>query len=60
MARIKVPGKHDEIVVFDGDKRTAYKHEGGEIDVADAHVQSVLATLSGSEISSESPTKKEK
>ena len=60
MARIKIPGKHDEIVIFDGEQSITYKHENGEIVVDDAHVPAVLASLPGSQLVQEAPAKKEK
>ena len=60
MARIKVPQADGEITHFDGAVSTTYKVAGGEIAVDDAHVATLLASIPGSELQTEAPSKKEK
>ncbi len=59
MARIKLPGKHDEITHFDGADRVVYKVKAGEIAVDDAHVAAVLLSIPGSQLVQETPARKE-
>jgi hypothetical protein len=60
MPRVKVPGKHAELVIFDGDKSHTYVVEGGEVVAKDGHIAAILASVPGSELAQEAPAKKEK
>lgn len=57
MARVSVPQKDGEIVVFDGAESTTYKVKDGVIVVSDSHLAAVLASVPGSELKPGAPAK---